>query len=410
MFNSRRSFSGNRFSGGGQSGGSRGPRQFSRFRGRPAYGRGRQPSFDPTNFVQNITYKPEQQEEYVSKHQFNELEVVDQLKKNIIDRGYTKMTPIQDQAIEPILQGKDVVGVANTGTGKTAAFLIPLINRAFKDRSIKVLIVTPTRELAIQIRDEFKLFSAGMQIFSALIIGGAAMGRQIDDLRRRPEFVIGTPGRLKDLEQRRKIFFNDYKAIVLDEVDRMLDMGFIGDIQEMIAKLPRERHSLFFSATIPVKARGIMANFLNDPIYISVESKQQTAESVNQQVVKLSGRAKVEVLHDLLIQKGFDKVLVFGRTKWGMEKLGKELRDKGFRVASIHGNKTQFQRQQALKQFKSGGIQVLLATDLASRGLDIDNVTHVINYDLPSTFEDYVHRIGRTGRAEKRGIALTLVD
>lgn len=398
MFNSRRFNSGNRFGGG------------RRFRGRPAFGRGRQPSFDPTHFVQNITYKPEQQEEYVCKHQFNELKAEDQLKRNIISRGYSKMTPIQDQAIEPILQGKDVVGVANTGTGKTAAFLIPLINRSFKDRSIKVLIVTPTRELAIQIRDEFKLFSAGMQLYSALIIGGAAMGRQIEDLRRRPEFVIGTPGRLKDLEQRRKLFFNDYRAIVLDEVDRMLDMGFIGDIQEMIGKLPKERHSLFFSATIPAKARGIMASFLNDPVYISVESKQQTAESVNQRIVKLNGRAKVEVLHDLLIQPGFNKVLVFGRTKWGMEKLGKELRDKGFRVTAIHGNKTQFQRQQALKQFKNGGVQIMLATDLASRGLDIDNVTHVINYDLPSTFEDYVHRIGRTGRAEKRGIALTLVD
>lgn len=398
MFNSRRSFTGNRYRGGGQ----RGPRQFSRFKGR-------QPSFNPTLFITNNNYQPSAETAYEAKNRFEDLAVAEQLKQNISRKGYTQMTPIQDEGIGPILAGKDVVGLANTGTGKTAAFLIPLISRVSQKQTTRVLIVTPTRELAMQILDEFRVFANGLGIFSGLIIGGASMNRQIENLKRRPEFIIGTPGRLLDLEKRKKIHFGDFQTIVLDEVDRMLDMGFVTDIQYIVGKLPLKRHSLFFSATIPDKAREVMKRFLTNPIIISV-SKQQTAVNVEQAVVRLSGKARVEVLHDLLRQSGFDKVLVFGRTKWGIEKLAKELQLRGFRVAAIHGNKTQGQRQKALQDFKNNRTQVLLATDLASRGLDIDKVTHVINYDLPATREDYIHRIGRTGRADKKGIALTLVD
>ena len=228
-------------------------------------------------------------------------------------------------------------------------------------------------------------------------------------LKRNPQFVIGTPGRLKDLSQRNCLYYEDYSTIVLDEVDRMLDMGFINEIREMIHYLPKERHSLFFSATVPQNVRSIMNQFLTNPITVSV-STRPTSENVDQDIIRANGKSKVEILHDLLVQEGFDKVLVFGRTKWSMEKLSNELQARGFKAASIHGNKTQYQRQKALDMFKQNMVQVLLATDLASRGLDIDNVTHVINFDLPESYEDYIHRIGRTGRADKVGKALTFLD
>jgi superfamily II DNA/RNA helicase len=365
------------------------------------------PAYNPSMFIKKASFS--ENEVYIPLHQFVDFKVSPEMQQNIVARGYTTPTPIQDQVIPLIIDGRDVVGIANTGTGKTAAFLIPLIDKINAHRDQKVLIVTPTRELATQIEDEFRAFATGLQMYSVLCIGGVSINRQIGDLRRRPHFVIGTPGRLKDLANQHKIFFSDYNTIVLDEVDRMLDMGFINDIRQMIASLPTKRHSLFFSATVPDNVKSVMRSFLNNPVTISVATRQ-TSDNVDQDVVRTSGRQKIEVLHDLLIQDGFDKVLVFGRTKWGMEKLAQELDQRGFKVASIHGNKTQFQRQRALDLFKASRIQVLLATDLASRGLDIDNVTHVINFDLPETYEDYIHRIGRTGRADRTGTALTLID
>lgn len=365
------------------------------------------PAYNPSMFVKKASSS--ENEVYIPQYQFADFDLSPEVKQSIIDRGYTTPTPIQDKVIPLILEGNDVVGIANTGTGKTAAFLIPLINKINIHRDQKVLIVTPTRELATQIEDEFRAFAQRVKLYSALCIGGVSINRQIGDLRRHPHFVIGTPGRLKDLSNQHKLFFGDYKTIVLDEVDRMLDMGFINDIREMIFNLPKERHSLFFSATVPENVKSVMRSFLNNPITISVATKP-TSDNVDQDVIRMAGRPKIEVLHDLLIQKEFSKVLVFGRTKWGMEKLAQELDQRGFKVASIHGNKTQFQRQRALDLFKASRIQVLLATDLASRGLDIDSVTHVINFDLPETYEDYIHRIGRTGRADKTGTALTLID
>lgn len=375
---------------------------------RPAPKRKKQASFDPSSLVKKgVPNQPKV--EYVSSHQFDDFQVHEGIKSNVRARGYVSPTPIQDQAIPHILAGKDVVGTANTGTGKTAAFLIPLIDKVVNDYSSRVLIVTPTRELATQIHDELKLFGRNLRLSGALCIGGASINRQIEDLRERPHFVIGTPGRLKDLEQRRKLYFADFSTIVLDEVDRMLDMGFIHDVKHIVDGLPEKRHSLFFSATTTDKVKEIMRSVSVDPVFVVVES-EKASENVDQDVIKTNGRAKIEILHELLIKDGFDKVLVFGRTKWGMEKLSKQLHARGFNVASIHGNKSQSQRQQALNKFKANQIQVLLATDVASRGLDIDNVTHVINFDLPETYEDYVHRIGRTGRANKTGVALTFVD
>ncbi len=348
-------------------------------------------------------------EVYSPTHSFNDFPFIESLKKNIRDKGYENPTPIQDQAIPHLLEGRDVVGLANTGTGKTAAFLLPLIDKVARDRSQKVLIVAPTRELAVQINDEFRSFAKGMNMFSEICIGGVGMYGQIKGLSKNPAFVIGTPGRLKDLEKQRKLHFSSFQTIVLDEVDRMLDMGFINDVKWIVSKLARPRHSLFFSATMRENVKDIMSHFLTNPITVSVK-KTNTSANVDQDVVRTQGKQKIDVLHDLLAKDEFSKVLVFGRTKWGMEKLAKALLERGFRVAAIHGNKNQNQRQRAINDFKSNKINILLATDIASRGLDIPNVTHVINYDIPETYEDYVHRIGRTGRADQTGKALTFID
>ncbi len=366
-------------------------------------------SFDPSLFVGRSVAEVKVEENFVPTNAFADFKISDQIKKNIANRGYTQPTPIQDQAIPQILEGRDVVGVANTGTGKTAAFLIPLINKAFLDRSQKVLIVTPTRELAVQIRDELVGFSQGLNIDSVLCIGGVGIFPQAEKLRRNPQFVIGTPGRLRDLERTRKLNFGSFNNIVLDEVDRMLDIGFVREIRYIVSMLGRIRQSLFFSATLPPAVSDIMRNFSSNPITVSVKSND-TIAGIDQDIIKTNGEPKIEVLHDLLVKEGFTKVLVFGRTKYGMEKLARDLDQRGFKVAAIHGNKNQSQRQRALTQFKNNQVQVLLATDIASRGLDINDVTHVINYDLPQSYEDYIHRIGRTGRAQKQGKALTFVD
>jgi ATP-dependent RNA helicase RhlE len=349
-------------------------------------------------------------EVFVPKNGFADFAVVQQLKDNISAKKYVIPTPVQDQAIDHILNGRDVIGIANTGTGKTAAFLIPLINKVFLNKSEKVLIIAPTRELALQIQEELRDFSRGLGIRSVLCIGGMSLWRQKNELRQNNNFVIGTPGRIKDLIGERSLSLSMFHSVVLDEADRMVDIGFINDIKYFISLLPQNRQSLFFSATISGKVKEILNAFVNNPVTVSVE-KQVTAENVEQDVIKIGNKnEKIDKLHDLLSQKEFEKVLVFGRTKWGMQKLTNELIRRGIKVAVIHGNKSQGQRQKALEQFKSNQVSVLLATDVASRGLDIPDVSHVINFDMPATYDDYVHRIGRTGRAGKRGIALTFVE
>lgn len=348
-------------------------------------------------------------EEFTPVNTFDSFDLVPILKSNIDYKGYKTLTPIQDQAIQPILEGRDLIGLASTGTGKTAAFLIPIIQQTYKDRNKQTLIITPTRELATQIQEEFRDFAYDMKLYSSLIIGGTNMLRQIHELRRNPHVVIATPGRLKDLIEQKAIDLSEFTTIVLDEVDLMVDIGFLADVKYFINFLPKDRQSLFFSATIPAKIQGILQSFVQNPVTVSVK-KQETSENVDQDVVKTTSPGeKLEKLHDLLISDGFDKVLIFGRTKHGIEKLNKELDQRGFKVGAIHGNKRQSQRNRILQSFKASEIQILLATDVASRGLDIPNVTHVINYELPETYDDYVHRIGRTGRAGKKGIALTFI-
>ena len=397
----------NRFSRGGYGGGGR-RQDAGSFRGGRGGGR-RIKSFDPSQIVNLPPQKAVAEEEYQVTHQFADFEIADTLKRNILAKGYTVPTPIQDQAIPSILEGRDLIGMANTGTGKTAAFLIPLINKVLKDRSHKILIMTPTRELAAQIRDELRSFTMDLHMYGALCIGGADMRRQKDDLRRNPNFVIGTPGRLEDLIRSHCLNLGNFGSVVLDEADHMVDVGFIDNIRSIISMLPSVRQSLFFSATVNDKVKEILRSFVQDPVTVSV-SQGDITQNVKQEVVKIFGQnEKAKQLYRFLTQKEFEKVLIFGRTKHGVQKLSNDLVERGFRADAIHGNKSQNQRIRTLDKFKKNAIQILIATDVASRGLDIPNVSHVINYDLPESYEAYIHRIGRTGRADKKGIALTFV-
>jgi ATP-dependent RNA helicase RhlE len=343
------------------------------------------------------------------KNKFSDFILNERLSKNIADHRFDAPTPIQDQAIPEILSGRDVVGVANTGTGKTAAFLIPLINKVCLNRNSKVLIIAPTRELAVQIEEEFRSFSQGLGIYSVICIGGVSIRGQINKLQRNPHFVIGTPGRLLDLENQRKINFNRFNSIVLDEVDRMLDMGFINDMEKIISKLPKDRQSLFFSATLDGEVKRVMGKFIFNPVMISVKTADAST-NVHQDVIELKGRNKSDALCELLDKKEVSKTLVFMRTKRSADALHRSLSKIGFQSAVLHGNKTQNQRQRSLEQFRHGKVSVLIATDVASRGIDVDDISHVINYDLPESYKAYIHRIGRTGRADKKGIALTFVN
>ena len=376
----------------------------------PIRGRGFKGKFiDPNKFI-NKAIVFEEQAPFVPEHKFADFAIDLALKANIIKKGYITPTPIQDEAIVHVLAGSDVVGIANTGTGKTAAFLIPLIHKVLSQPKENILVVVPTRELALQIQDELPGFIGGMPIYSVVCVGGTPIGSQIRQLKYRNEFVIGTPGRIKDLMERKVLNLGHFRTVVLDEADRMLDMGFINDMRFMMERMPKQRHTLFFSATWSPDIEKLVKEFLKEPVMISVKT-QATAKNVDQDVVRLRpGENKLDILHSMLIQPNFNKVLIFGRTKYGVEKLTKLLVERGFKAESIHGNKNQSGRQGSLKLFKDGKVQFLVATDVAARGLDISDVSHVINFDIPATYEDYVHRIGRTGRAGKKGKAYTFVE
>lgn len=379
------------------------------YRGRRSGGNSRSSKIDISKLI-NKAVEVADEVQYIPTNNFASFDIDHKLKTNIAAKGYLVPTPIQDQAIPHVLEGRDLVGVANTGTGKTAAFLIPLINKVMNNPHEKVLIIVPTRELAMQIQDEFIGFSKGTGIFSVTCIGGTSMYKQFGSLKRKYNFIIGTPGRLKDLANRRAIDLSNCHNIVLDEVDRMLDMGFIRDIRFLLEMLPNTRQSLFFSATITREINELIQGFLKDPVSISLKTRD-TASTVDQDVIRVEDRSrKVEILHDLLIKEEFAKVIIFAKTKMGVRKLSENLYSRGFKVESIHGDKTQSRRQRALDMFKQSRVNILVATDVAARGLDIADVSHVINYDLPDTYEDYVHRIGRTGRANKKGIALSFVE
>lgn len=363
---------------------------------------------DVSKFI-NKAVITEEVEVFTPEHMFKDFAINDKLKINIEEKGYIAPTPIQDRVIPHILRGEDVVGIANTGTGKTAAFLIPLIDKVMKNENEKVLIVVPTRELAFQIDEELRAFAKGSGLFSVICIGGAGIGKQITELRHKHSFVIGTPGRLKDHIEARRLNLALFNNVVLDEADRMLDMGFINDMRYMMERTPKTRQTLFFSATLSREIEALIGEFLNNPAKVSVKTRD-TSKNIDQDVIRIQGKTKAEVLLDLLVQEDFDKVLVFTRTKYGADKLSKFLSTSGVKTEAIHGDKQQSARLKALKEFKEDRVKVLVATDVAARGLDISDVSHVINFDLPATYEDYVHRIGRTGRANKKGKALTFIE
>ena len=347
---------------------------------------------------------------FVARHNFRDFGFCPELQRNLDARQYIAPTAIQDEAIKPIMEGRDLIGLADTGSGKTAAFLLPLIEKVYKNKYEKVLIIAPTRELAIQIDKEFRAFSASMRLYSVVCVGGTPMGRQIYNMRREHNFVIGTPGRLKDLSERNLIKFNTFQNIVLDEVDRMLDMGFVEEITNILNTLPLKRQTLFFSATIPLKIKNLVKQFLNQPISIEVKTGD-TAANILQDVVRVNDKSeKFDKLKGLLDQPELTKVLIFTETKWEVEKLAISLSKDGYTAESIHGNKRQSQRERSLAAFKNDNCRILVATDVAARGLDIGDISHVINYTVPHTYDDYIHRIGRTGRGSKSGQALTFID
>ena len=348
--------------------------------------------------------------EHVIKHEFKDFLIDDRIKKNITLKGYISPTPIQDQSIPVGLEGRDVIGIANTGTGKTAAFLIPLINKMLADRTQKALIMAPTRELAVQIADELRDFAKGLNLFGVLCIGGSNISHQARMIRTPFNLIIGTPGRIIDLNNRKLLYLDRFQNVVLDEADRMVDMGFINDMKLVLGKLPKARQSFFFTATLEAKVEDLIRQFMTSPVKVSVKMRD-TSANIEQDVVHVPKDmlSKMKILIELLSKPGFDKVLIFGRTKFGVAKVAKMLEEAKVKADSIHGDKSQGYRQRALTRFKRGEIKVLVATDVAARGLDINGVSHVINFDIPATYDDYVHRIGRTGRADKKGIALTFV-
>ncbi len=387
---------------------------------RPSFNRGRSGGsrrgpvkkyINPAKFINHATAKIDEVP-YVSENTFADFGFSEKLKNNIVKKGYEKTTSIQDQAIKSIMEGKDLIGLANTGTGKTAAFLLPIIDHQIGENlRPSVLIIAPTRELAQQIDDEFRSFAFGLDLYSSLVVGGVPADRQIRELKRRPHFIIGTPGRLKDMMTRRYIDLRNINTLVLDEADRMLDMGFLPDIRAIVGQTPENRQTLLFSATTTPEIMGIVSNFTKDPVTVSVRTSE-TNEHIEQDVIEARDKAhKIELLTEMLSDsQKYDKVLVFGETKFGVQRLSDHLDNSGISSIAIHGNKNQSQRQRALKQFKDGNVRVMVATDVAARGLDIPNVSHVINFDTPQCYEDYIHRIGRTGRAGAAGHAHTFID
>lgn len=348
---------------------------------------------------------------------FKDLQLLPTILKALNDENYTTPTSIQEKSIPLILDRKDVLGSAQTGTGKTAAFAIPIIQHLVSEkkqnsgnRKISTLVVTPTRELAIQIGESFSTYGKYTDIKNTVIFGGVKQNRQVNRIRSGVDVLVATPGRLLDLLSQGIFTLNDIKYFVLDEADRMLDMGFINDIKKIIAQLPKKRQSLFFSATMPQNIVDLSRKILFNPVKVAVNPVSSTAETIQQFVYPTNKNLKGKLLLHVLDDPGIKQVLLFSRTKHGADRIVKNLRKKRIESAAIHGNKAQNQRQKVLGEFKDGRIRVLVATDIAARGIDIDKLKHVINYDIPNEPETYVHRIGRCGRAGEEGVAISFCE
>jgi ATP-dependent RNA helicase RhlE len=340
-----------------------------------------------------------------------ELPINARLKQNLSEKGYTRPTEIQDRTLETLLEGRDILGIAQTGTGKTGAFLIPIIEQLLHNKvNPYALVVVPTRELALQVEEEFRSMTKGLGLFSACFIGGTNISRDLQTLRRNSHVVIATPGRLLDLTDRRAIDLGKFKTLVLDEFDRMLDMGFIRDVTRIMDGMKQRKHTMLFSATLDKSQQSMINNILSNPVIVKVSGGTRGGDSIDQDIIRLKpGEDKFKVLQHMLSGEEFHKVLLFEETKHRVSKLCIKLNKAGIPAEQIHGNKSQNARQSALKAFKQGRVRVLVATDVASRGLDISDVSHVINYQVPQTHDSYIHRIGRTGRVGKSGKAYTFV-
>ncbi len=347
---------------------------------------------------------------------FAALGLSEPLLRALTAENYTHPTPIQTKAIPAILQGRDVLGLAQTGTGKTAAFGLPLLQRLSQDTTIagphgaRALILAPTRELAIQISDSLKTYGRHLRLRHTVILGGVNQTRQVEAMRHGVDILVATPGRLLDLVKQKHVRLGAVKTLIIDEADRMFDMGFIKDVRTLVASLPKQRHSLLFSATMPKEVAHLVGEILHDPIRIDISPAKITAEAIDQCVYHVETRDKRALLHDLLRNPAMKRVIVFTRTKHGANKVADQLGKAGVSTDAIHGNKSQNARQRALEAFRSGDVRVLVATDIAARGIDVDGVTHVVNYELPNIAESYVHRIGRTARAGAGGIAIAFCD
>ena len=391
---------------GGSRGGNRGGgRGGSRGGGRG----GKMPTFDPTDFIKKAPQKEEIVEKYVAKNTFKTFGLDNMLVKTIVALKMTIPTPIQDQIIPYILKNKDVIALAETGTGKTAAFLIPLIEKTIKNMNHRTLILVPTRELAVQVTREIFLLTKNLNMHSVMCVGGMDIRPQIKKLSRAHQFVIATPGRALDLIKKRFILAEKFNTVVLDEADRMLDMGFITDMRKILEKTPETRETLLFSATMNQASEKLADDFLKNPVTVSVKKTDSTI-NIEQSIVHYQNNNKFDTLLDLLKNKDFKRVLVFGSRKHSAQKLAEQLNDNKIPTESIHGNKSHNHRQRALQNFKDGTHKVIVATDVVARGIHVNNISHVINYDLPNTVDDYIHRIGRTGRAGQKGKAITFIQ
>ncbi len=341
---------------------------------------------------------------------FDQLDLIDPIRKALKEEGYTQPTPIQSQSIPAILSGRDLFGAAQTGTGKTAAFSIPLLQLLAQRvpsgrREVRSLILAPTRELAIQIGESIAAYGRHLNLRHSVIFGGVSQHSQVEALRRGVDILVATPGRLQDLHNQRLVNLSHVEIFILDEADRMLDMGFIADVKRIIPLLPANRQTLLFSATLPKEIRELMMRILRNPVFVEVTPVTATADKVEQQLYYVNRETKRDLLHHVLSEADVSSALVFTRTKHGADKVAKDLSKRGIQAEAIHGNKSQNARQRALGDFRSGRLKVLVATDIASRGIDVEELSHVINFDLPDTPETYIHRIGRTGRAGASGKA-----
>ena len=370
-------------------------------------GRGRKDFINENLFINKAVKKED--EKYIPVHTFSDFNLHEKLLQNLAQKGFAIPTPIQDQAIPIGMKGGDVIGIASTGTGKTAAFLLPLIEKMMKNREKKVMVLAPTRELAQQIESEFRIFSRGLGLWSVSVVGGAPINRQISEVKRGVNIIIGTPGRVKDLIERKVIRMETFTSIVLDEADRMLDMGFVDDMKLILGLMPVDKQAFFFSATFSNDIKNLCSSFLRNPVTISLKTRD-TASNVEQNVIRVQDRSKkIETLHEILIKPECVKVLIFREMKRSVDELAKELSGRGFKALALHGDMRNRERERAVKALATGTAQIVIATDVAARGIDIPDITHVINYDVPSTYDTYIHRIGRTGRGDRDGIALTFI-